>query len=430
MRKVKRFQIVLIILIAFFIGYFFGINKVSFEWKNYSPSLSIISKEPPKNLSNVNFSQFWLTWQKLEAAYYDKSKLDPQKMVDSAISGMVQSLGDPFTVYLPPTQNDNFKQGMAGQFTGIGAELGMKDKNIIVIAPLSGSPAEKAGLRAGDTIVKVNSESTAGWTTSQAVEKIRGEKGTEVILTVIHKDEEKADDIKIIRDVITVKSVSGWVKNVSDIDSIRIAKDSKSKGINESLAKNSSVAYIRLSQFGDNTNKEWPLIVSDLSLQINQEKDFKGIILDLRNNPGGYLDDAVFIASEFLGRGKTVVSEEKEGVEKVVKKVTRTGLFLDKPIIVLINEGSASASEIVAGALRDNRQVLLIGEKSFGKGTIQQAEDLGNGAGLHVTVAKWLTPNGTWVNGVGLEPDVKVGFDEKDPSIDTQLKKAIEELLK
>ncbi len=430
MKKVKRFQIILIILIAFFIGYFFGVNKVSFEWKHYSPSLSILSKEPPKNLSNIDFSQFWLTWQKLEGTYYDKSKLDPQKMVDSAISGMVQSLGDPFTVYLPPVQNDNFKQGMAGQFMGIGAELGMKDKNIIVIAPLSGSPAEKAGIRAGDIIAKVDKESTAGWTTSQAVEKIRGEKGTEVVLAVIHKDEKESKEIRIIRDVITVKSVSGWVKKTSEIDSIRIAKNNKEKGINEVLIKNSSIAYIRLSQFGDNTNKEWPLIISDLSLKINQEENFKGIILDLRNNPGGYLDDAVFISSEFLKRGETVVSEEREGVEKVVKKVTRTGLFLDKPIIVLINEGSASASEIVAGALRDNKKILLIGQKSFGKGTIQQAEDLGSGAGLHVTVAKWLTPNGTWVNGNGLEPDIKVSFDENDPSIDTQLEKAVEELLK
>ncbi len=428
--KVKRFQLILIILIAFFLGYFFGINKVSFDWKNYSPSLSVVSKEPPSNLTNVNFSQFWLTWQKLEATYYDKSKLDPQKMVDAAISGMVQSLGDPFTVYLPPVQNDNFKQGMAGQFTGIGAELGMKDKNIIVIAPLDESPAEKAGIRAGDIIVKVNDELTAGWTTSQAVEKIRGEKGTQVILTVLHKDEKETKDIKIIRDVITVKSVSGWVKNVSEIDSIRIAKDKDSKGIDSALSKGSSIAYVRLSQFGDNTNKDWLSVVSDLSLKINEAEDFKGIILDLRNNPGGYLTDAVFIASEFLEQGKTVVSEEGEEIDKKIMRVERRGLFLDKQIVVLINEGSASASEIVAGALRDNRKVLLIGEKSYGKGTIQQAEDLGNGAGLHVTIAKWITPNGTWVNGTGLEPDVKVGFDEKDPSIDTQLEKAIEELLK
>lgn len=429
-KRVKKVQLVLIILIAFLIGYFFGINKVSFDWKNYSPSVSVVGKEPPSNLSNVDFSQFWLTWQKLEATYYDKTKLDPQKMVNAAISGMVQSLGDPFTVYLPPVQNENFKQGMAGQFSGIGAELGMKDKDIIVIAPLDGSPAQKAGIRAGDKILKVDNKSIIGWTTSQAVEVIRGQKGTQVILSIVHKDEKEVKDIKITRDIITVKSVSGWLKKVKDIDSIRIAKDSKSKGIARSLSEKNEIAYVRLSQFGDNTNKDWSALVSDLSLKINQADNFKGIIFDLRNNPGGYLTDAVFIASEFLEQGKTVVSEEGGNVEKKVMKVERRGLFLNKPVVVLINGGSASASEIVAGALRDNNKIKLIGEKSFGKGTIQQAEDLGSGAGLHVTIAKWLTPNNTWVNGKGLEPDIKVEFDKNEPEVDTQLEKAIEELLK
>ncbi len=429
-KRVKRIQLVLIILIAFLIGYFFGINKIAFDWKNYSPSVSVVSKEPPSNLSNVDFSQFWLTWQKLEATYYDKTKLDPQKMVNAAISGMVQSLGDPFTVYLPPVQNENFKQGMAGQFSGIGAELGMKDKDIIVIAPLDGSPAQKSGIKAGDKILKVDNKSIVGWTTSQAVEVIRGQKGTQVVLNVIHKDEKETKDIKITRDIITVKSVYGWVKKIKDVDNIRIAKDSKSKGIAKTLSENNEIAYIRLSQFGDNTNKDWSALVSDLSLKISQANNFKGIVFDLRNNPGGYLTDAVFIASEFLGQGKTVVSEEGGTIEKKVMKVERRGLFLDKPVIVLINGGSASASEIVAGALRDNNKVKLIGEKSYGKGTIQQAEDLGNGAGLHVTIAKWLTPNEVWVNGKGLEPDMKVEFDKNEPEIDTQLEKAIEELLK
>jgi carboxyl-terminal processing protease len=430
MKKTKRFQVILIVLIAFAAGYFFGINKVNFEWKKYSPSLSVVGKEPPTNSRSVDFSQFWITWQKLESSYYDKSKLDSQKMVNGAIAGMIQTLGDPFTVYLPPVQNDNFKQGMAGQFTGIGAELGMKDKNIIVIAPLEGSPAEAAGIKAADAILKVDDQLTQGWSLSQAVEKIRGPKGTQVALQILHDGQKDPKTIKITRGVITVKSVAGWVKEVSDISAIKIDKTQKGE-----------IAYIRLSQFGDNTNKDWMTLINDLNLKVNAAKDFKGIILDLRNNPGGYLTDAQFIASEFLPSGAVVVScspvacKQENGVSKNTLTVNGSGdrpqgLFIKKPLVVLINEGSASASEIVAGALRDNRQIKLIGEKSYGKGTVQEAEDLGNGAGLHVTIAKWLTPNGTWVNGKGLMPDIKVGLDSKDPARDTQLEKAVLELLK
>lgn len=428
MRKIKSLQFVVLLIIAGLVGYYFGVSNVKVSWKNYKPSLAVVNREAPAALVPVDFSIFWNVWNKLEANYYDKTKLDPTKMLNGAIEGMVQSLGDPYTMFLPPVANTNFKDGLAGQFSGIGAELGTKDKQIIVIAPLVGSPAEKAGIKAGDLILKVNAEATIDWTLPATVDKIRGPKGTSVTLTILHKDSEKPLDIKIVRDVITVKSVVGWVKDVKDIDGINLpaggSKDQKGK-----------IAYVRLSQFGDSTNNDWLTIINKIFLQMQQEKDVKGLIIDLRNNPGGYLTDAVFISSEFLKQGKPVVLQENAQGARTTLPVERKGLMYEVPVIILINKGSASASEIVAGALRDNKingksRAILVGETSFGKGTIQQADDLGSGAGLHVTIAKWLTPDGIWVHGKGLKPDIEVALDAKDPSHDTQLEKAVLELAK
>ena len=419
MQKSSKIQFLLVIAISVLVGYYIGVNKINFDWKNYKPIISVESKEPPPELRNADFSRFWNVWQKIEGSYYDKSKLDPEKMINGAISGMLGSLEDPFTVYLPPVQNENFKQGLAGQFQGIGAELGLIDQRITVIAPLNGSPAQRSGIRAGDTILAVDGASTANWTISQAVEKIRGPKGTKVTLSILHRDETQPVDIDIIRDVITVESVQLWIKKVSDIDNVEVDKKHA----------NSQVAYISLSQFGDTTNPGWLDKVNKLSLELTNNKNIKGLILDLRNNPGGYLSDAVFISSEFIKEGATVVIEEEGRGEREVLKSNRRGLLLDIPVIVLVNKGSASASEIVAAALRDNSRAIIIGETSFGKGTIQQSEDLGGGAGLHITIAKWLTPNQEWINEKGLTPDIEVSLDPKNLDRDLQLEKAILELV-
>lgn len=421
-KRIQKFRIILIILISLLAGYYFGVNKVSLDWKNYNPQITVVNKEPPPALTTVDFSPFWTIWAKVQSSYYDKSKIDPQRMLNGAISGMIASLDDPYTVYLPPVQNGNFKDGLAGQFQGIGAELGMDADQIIIIAPLSGSPAEKAGIKAGDAIIKVNGKSTTGWDLTKAVSTIRGPKETKVVLNILHKGETTPKDITITRDVITVKSVDGWVRQIKDI---AVVKDS------DILAnyQNSSIAYIRLSQFGDETNKDWVSLVNKLVLDMKKEGNFKGIVLDLRNNPGGYLTDATFIASEFLNEGTPVVIQDS-GSEKQNLTALRKGIFLDTPLIVLINKGSASASEIVSGAMQDYGRAKLVGEASFGKGTIQQAEDLGDGAGLHVTIAKWLTPKERWIHGTGLVPDVVVALDSKRPTFDTQLEKAIEELVK
>jgi carboxyl-terminal processing protease len=419
--RTRTLHFLLVIVISALIGYYFGVTKVNLDWKNYKPHLEVVNKQPPPSVQTADFSLFWTVLAKVQSNYYDKKAIDPQKLVYGAITGMVQSIGDPYTMFLPPTQNTNFKEGLAGQFTGIGAELGLKDKQIIVVSPLDGSPALKAGIKAGDTIVKVNNEFVDGWTLAQTVEKIRGPKGTDVALTVLHKSAEKVSEVKITRDVITVKSTSGWIKKIKDIDNVTL-KDHEDE----------EIAYIRLSQFGDNTNKDWSALVDQLSFKLTNDKNVKGMVFDLRNNPGGYLTDATFIASEFIKEG-IVVIEDKGNNDRIIFNVERRGVLTEVPLVVLINKGSASAAEIVSGAIRDHGRAKLVGETSFGKGTVQEAEDLGNGAGIHVTIARWLTPNETWVgngkDGAGLVPDVPVAADEKNPSHDVQLEKAIEQLL-
>jgi len=420
----SKLRTILAVFIAGLIGYVIGVTRINIDLRSYKPNVEVSSKEPPPSVMHTDFTPFWTVLEKIEGSFYNKKAIDPQAILNGAISGMVESLDDPYTVYLPPKQNDDFKNGLAGKFEGIGAELGLKSKQIIVVSPLDGSPAQKAGVKPGDAIIKVNDQITFGWTLNQAVDKIRGPKGTNVKLAIVHKQGEPSVDVNIVRDTITIKSLTSYTKQAKDIESLK-----KSSTI--SKIADDKIIYIRLSQFGDSTNAEWLKLSNDAATRLKTEKDIKGIVFDLRNNPGGYLNDAVYIISEFVKDGNAVLQEDKNG-DRTGFPVSGKGLLYDVPVVVLINKGSASASEIVAGALRDHKRATLVGETSFGKGTIQQAEDLGGGAGLHVTIAKWLTPNGTWVgngkNGEGLKPDVEIKVDEKDPSHDAQLEKAIEVL--
>lgn len=429
--SIKFFQLFLIVAITALVGYWFGSTKVSATWKNYQPILSIQSKNPPPG-ENLDMSLFYTVLGRVDSMYYDKSKINAQKMVYGAIEGMVASLDDPFTSFFPPQQNTDFKSQLAGQFQGIGAELGTNDaKQVIIMAPLGGSPAEKAGLKSGDIILKVDGENTAGWSLDQAVSKIKGPKDTKVTLTVLHDKSKTPVDIPITRGVIQLDSVTSWVKNIDCSNNNNCAPKSNCPTC-------ASVAYIRLSQFGDRTNTEWVKNVNSIVMELKKEQNFKGIILDLRNNPGGYLNDAVFIASEFIDSGTVV--EEEDGQGNITKlDVNRQGLLTDKPLVVLINGGSASASEIVSGALHDHNRATLLGENSFGKGTIQQAVDLDGGASVHISVGKWLTPNGTWIDKkrtdglpAGLTPDIKVAFDASKSAkmnFDNQLNAAIQHLV-
>lgn len=405
--KIRNFIFILsFCLISGGIGYNLGKNEVNFTWNNFRPAVSVTNLNPPA-ASSVDFSLFWDVWQRLEKKYIDKKALNPQKMVWGAISGMVASLGDPYTVFLSPQQQKESQEDLGGQFDGIGAQLGIKDKKIVVIAPLKETPAEKAGIKAGDWIFKIEGQETAGWTLPEAVSKIRGPKGTKVTLAIVHEGEEKPQDLAITRETILVKSVE-WEKKAG---------------------QGGQIAHLKLSRFGDQTNAEWAKMINEI-LASYEKKEIKGLVLDLRNNPGGYLTGAVFVSSEFLPVGSLVVQQEEAGGAKQNYQVERTGKLLNIPMVVLINKGSASASEIVAGALQDYNRAKIVGETSFGKGTVQEAQDLETGAGLHITTGKWLLPKGGWLNGSGIKPDIEVAMDEKNPDQDAQLKKAIELLLK
>lgn len=403
--KIRNLVLILALLVfSGEVGYFLGKREVNLAWENWKPQLSIINREPPPT-RNIDFQLFWNVWDNLSQSYLDKRKIDPQEMVYGAIKGMTRSLGDPYTIFLPPKENEAFKEDLTGaKFEGIGAQLGLKGERVVIIAPLKGSPAEKGGLRAGDIILQVGKEDTIGWTLPEAVAKIRGERGTKVNLTIEREKEKKPLDFSITRETIVVKSVEWEIKKIANCE-----------------LSNCQIAYLKLSRFGDGMG-EWERAVSEIQAQ---QGSLKGLVLDLRNNPGGYLTGAVYIASEFLKEG-IVVQQESSSAGKRTYTVERSGKLTTIPMVVLVNKGSASASEIVAIALQEKERAKLLGEKTFGKGTIQEAQELGEGASLHVTTAKWLSPSGKNVDGVGIEPDTVVAFEEEDQTKDPQLEKAIE----
>jgi carboxyl-terminal processing protease len=396
---------ILVLSLAIFLfgsGYRIGEYKEREKFSrrlNLTPSTTIETTNQPK----IDFSLFWDVWDELEKKYIDKKKIEPKTMLYGAIKGMVASLNDPYTFFLTPDENQKAKDDLQGKFEGIGAQLGLKDNRIVIIAPLKNSPAEKAGLLAGDFINKVDGQPTSNMTLNEVVSKIRGKKGTKVRLTIERDKKEK--EIGIIRDQIDVPSVE-----------LNFEKE--------------NIAHLKVNQFGDNTYDEW-----DKAVQEIVDKKAKGVVVDLRDNPGGYLEGAVYLASEFLPKGTLIVRQESTTYSNKDYRSTHDGRLENIPVVILINKGSASASEIFAGALRDHKRATLVGEKSFGKGSVQEAIDLKESAGLHLTVAKWILPNGDWINGKGLDPEIKVVNEISEGNTftkenDRQLEKAIEILLK
>jgi len=313
---------------------------------------------------------------------------------------MLKATEDPYSNFFDPKESASFSQEIEGSFEGIGAELTMKNDILTVIAPLEGSPAQKSGLRAGDKILKVGDKIIADVSIEEAVSLIRGPKNTEVKLIILSEGENETKEISIIRMTITLDSV------VLEF-------------------KDNQVAYLKINQFSQDTDKEFSRAVEKIIAQKSS-----GIILDMRNNPGGLLDKAIDIASYLIPENKVVVIEE----DSTGKRNNLNTLGGDKlsylPIVVLIDKGSASASEILAGALKDDRGITLIGEKSFGKGSVQQLMDLPGGSSVKITIAKWLTPNGEYIMEKGIEPDIAIEMTREDyeNKRDPQLEKALEVL--
>ena len=356
----------------------------------------------------VDFSLFWEAWAKLQAKFADKEKFDVQKMIYGAISGMVKSLEDPYTIFLNPEDSKRFIEDVKGTFEGVGMEIDIRKGQLQVISPLEGTPAQKAGLRAGDKIIKVNDTLTADLTLDESVDLIRGPKGTEVTLTIYREEWGTTKEIKLVREVIEIPSLKWEI----------LASPGEAGG------KDENIAYLKLYQFHEKASFDFQKAAIEILNSPAQK-----IILDLRNNPGGYLEVSQDIAGWFLKRGEVVVIEDfGEGKTENTYRAQGSAALSDYPIVILMNKGSASASEILAGALRDDRGIKIIGEKSFGKGSVQELEKLEGGSSLKITVAKWLTPKGELIADKGLDPDIKVEMTEEDyeEGRDPQLDKAIE----
>ncbi|MDP4009454.1 MAG: S41 family peptidase [Candidatus Shapirobacteria bacterium] len=363
------------------------------------------------NQNQMDLSLMWKVKDKISSLYLDKDKVDQQKMTYGAIQGMVASLDDPYTVFLPPSANKNSNEDLAGEFGGVGIQLGYTDDILSVMAPLPKTPAAKAGIEAKDLILKITDKAnnvdrdTNGISLSEAVDLIRGKIGTDVTLKMFRKGKDAPFDVTLKRDNIVVPSAELEWKEIGS----------------------KKIAWVRLSKFTERLYQEWPEVVDKINEDKKTNKNFGGVVLDLRNNPGGFLDASVMVASDLLSDGVVVKQQSSDGKVEIYSIDKSKGALINDKLVVLVNGGSASAAEILAGALKDYNRAKLVGEKTFGKGTVQAPEQFSDGSGLHVTIAKWLLPNGNNIHKIGVDPDVEVKNDSNQKE-DLQLNKAIEVL--
>lgn len=377
---------------AYLFGYSVGHENLKFD-KGYKPTVTNWNLGRPRD---INFGLFWDVWDRVNKQFV--GSINNQTMVYDAIKGALSSLDDPYTLFLTPDELKRFKEDLGGSFSGIGAEIENRNGAITILTPLTDSPAAKAGLKPKDVVVKIDDKSTEGMLVNDAIKLIRGDKGTTVKLTIAREGEEKLLEIPIVRDTIVIKSVSWEMKS-------------------------DNIGYIKVNQFGDDTEQLFRQALDEMVA-----KKPKGLIVDVRNNPGGYLDTAVNMSSYLLNeRGAIVKQKDKKG-SILELKATKAPLITGTPLVVLVNGSSASASEIFAGAMQDYGRAKLVGEKTFGKGSVQELQDLDNGAAVRITIAKWLTPKDRAIDKEGIKPDIEVALTDEDYAAgrDPQLDKAFE----
>ncbi|WP_307405150.1 lmo1851 family serine protease [Neobacillus ginsengisoli] len=365
--RLKRFHFIMLLFFVVFLSA--GITTFALAFGK--------EKVVTVGTDRTEFNKLYTAFDTLKSGYY--KGVNQSKLINGAIDGMVKSLDDPYSVYMSNAEAKSFNSSISSSFEGIGAEIQEKDGHIVIVSPIKGSPAEKAGLKPNDIIVAVNGKNLQGMDSTQAVTLIRGKKGTTVDLTIQRPGTAAPVNMPIIRDEIPIETVYGEM--VGD-----------------------GIAKVQITSFSTNTSKELVKTLNDL-----QKQGMKGLVLDLRQNPGGLLDQAVTISSMFVPKGKVIVKEEDRN-GKITEIPSENKGNPSLPLVVLIDKGSASASEILSAAVKESAGVPLIGEKSFGKGTVQTVQDFSDGSNLKLTIAKWLTPNGNWIHKKGIQPDYAVAL--------------------
>ncbi|PIR76821.1 MAG: hypothetical protein COU32_00035 [Candidatus Magasanikbacteria bacterium CG10_big_fil_rev_8_21_14_0_10_42_10] len=376
----KRLVIVFFVLAIFglgtFVGSYYGVKQYVTGDSGQVEISKILDLYGKTRSENVSFNQFWDIWKLIQEKHVDQ----PANEVDmfyGAISGMVAGLHDPYSTFFPPKEAKEFARDLAGEFEGIGAEIGVTDGQLTIIAPLPESPAQKAGLKAGDKVFAIDGKNTADMTLEEAVLNIRGEKGTTVVLMVSHDGLKDAKDVSVLRDTITVPTVNWEMKD-------------------------NHIAYVRLSYFNETTWDDF-----DNAVQEILQAKAKGLVFDLRSNPGGFLQTSIDVASEWVDSGVIVRERFADGTTNEHQSRGKHR-FATMPTIVLVDGGTASGSEIVAGAIQDYGVGTIMGTQTFGKGSVQDFQMLPDGSALKLTIAKWFTPKDRAINGEGIAPDVIV----------------------
>jgi carboxyl-terminal processing protease len=384
--------ILVVCLIFLSVGYYLGINRVS-----VNGSYSLVNINEGKSES-IDFSAFWDLWDEVHKRYVNRNELNDRELIRGAMKGMVEAVGDPYSAFMPPNQSDIFDQDLEGSFGGVGIMIELVEGRLTVTSPLEDSPAKEAGIRSGDVIVEIDGGSVEKMSFDEMVSNIRGEIGTKVKLGVLRGNSGKKLEFEVVREEIVVESV-------------------------EYEMLEGGIGYLRINQFGNDT-----LDLLDKASTFFNDNSAGSLVVDLRSNPGGFFDVCVKGVSKFIEDGVVVYQRDGENLDEF--RAQGDASMGEYNLVVLVDEGSASAAEIMAGALRDQKGAKLVGEQTFGKGSVQDLKKIGSWGSLRITSGQWLTPKKELINGTGLKPDIEVKMDVSKigSNNDKQLNRAIKML--